>query len=235
MYIILDTQAIHHDFYLSYSATNRLLEEASARGWVVCVPEVVVQEMVADYREQMGSTLHAVDKHLRDLARLRAIAPATEPAGDLDAEVLAYETRLRALLEEQNVLVLPIPATTAATLFERNRDHRKPFKSDGRGLNDALLWESVLELRQKGDRPIALITGDNDFAEPRVEPVVLHSDLQDDLDQIGLKDFHEGFNAELHKSIGAFVQKYVNAEDDGRTSTEGLHQSEGGRGSEFAF
>lgn len=217
MYVILDTAAIHHDFHLSNSATRRLLTEASSHGIVVCLPEVVVREMIEHFREQMERTLQAAEKSGRDLARLRLQEPATQAAGDLQMEVAAYGTRLRAILAEHDVLVLPLPNANASALLPRNLTHRKPFKADGKGLNDVLIWESILELCSGSSRPIAVVTGNiKDFADP-LDDLVLHLDLQADLIDIGFPEF----NAELHKSISSVVEKHLGLPDNGDVPTLG--------------
>lgn len=211
MYVILDTQAIHKDFHLANPATVRLLKGAAAHGLVVCIPEVVLQEMQSDFREQVERTLLTSETSRRDLSRLRSQEASAETAGDVDAEVTAYDVRLRAILADNNVRVLPVPQVTAATIFSRHLAHRKPFKPDGKGLNDVLIWESILELCAGSTRPIAVVTGNvKDFADP-LDDLVLHLELQGDLNEIGFPQF----NAELHKSIIAFVEKHIPLVGDG--------------------
>lgn len=205
MYIVIDTQAIHQDFHLTNIDTQRLINEARTRGWIVCIPEVVLREMLSDFRKQTGNAIQNIDNSLRDLSRFRRTDPPEKSVATLDEEVKAYEARLRTLLESQKVQALPIPSTAALDLFERYQARRKPFKSDGKGLNDVLIWESVLALCRGSTRPVALITGNTkDFADP-LDELVLHTDLQDDLDSIGFGRF----NAELHKSVAAFAAKFL--------------------------
>lgn len=217
MFVILDTQAIHRDFHLANAATQRLLEEAPAHGMVVCLPEIVIQEMLDDFRDQLEGALQSFEKSRRDLSRLRQSDLPLEPPEDLGQEMSAYENRLRAILSEHSVQVLPIPKVDASALFPRQLAHRRPFKLDGKGLNDVLIWESIVELCVDSSRPIALITGNSkDFADP-LDDLVLHTDLQDDLKDIGFPQF----NAELHRSISALVEKrFAATHNEGAASGE---------------
>ncbi|MBI4212843.1 MAG: DUF4935 domain-containing protein [Chloroflexi bacterium] len=216
MYIVLDTQPIFQDFYLSHAATKSLLDGARSRGWVVCIPEVVIEEMVADYREAMDKAIRKNRRGL-DLAALRTDR-GTELGIELETEVDEYRRKLDDLLKEREVRVLNLPEVATRELFERNRGRRRPFKSDGRGtgLNDVLIWMSILELYENADAPIALITGDGDYAEARVQPAVLHPDLLADLrlPTAGVQqevNMEEGFNIELHQTIKGFIEAYLDA------------------------
>lgn len=80
---------------------------------------------------------------------------------------------------------------------------RKPFADDDRGYRDALIWESILQLAEESDTPIALITGTSrDFAGPDSG---LHADLVQDLLERGL---HEHC-VELYIDLGAFNRRNV--------------------------
>ena len=222
MYVILDTQAIHNDFHLRNTHTNELLTEAPTRDLVVCVPEVVVREMVADFRED---TVNKTVKRLQDVYQeanhLQLLVSPDIPAIDLAAEVRAYEKRFRALLKKRKVKVLLLPSITVEQLLERGISRRKPFKKDGQGMFDALIWESVVELwRQDPNQQYALITEDKDYADG--EGAQIHPDLLADLGAVGIearitmsaadRDLPRtlGSYPELHKSIQRFNEDWSN-------------------------
>jgi hypothetical protein len=216
MYVILDTQAIHWQFdLLKNEDTRELLEHAAERGLEVCVPEVVIMEMTADFRERAEERLRNV------LARLTRDDASTSPVIDVEKEVEEYQLGLNAQLEQLKVRVLPVPRSISVQeLLERGIRRRKPFKGNGRGLFDALIWGSVVELwRNAPIRYIAMITGDPDYADKKYEDpnnARLHPDLLDDLGIPSLEaqsivDYEtvpentgNAGRAELHKSIQAF-------------------------------
>jgi len=202
-YVVLDTSVFHEDFDLSNRETSRLLTDGPSQGFQICVPEVVIQEMVSHCRQQVVTTRKNVDDARRFLTRLLGREVVHVYTDDeLRRADRAYETRLRRLLRERGVRMLPLPTGTVSSrsILRRHQLKRKPFKQDGQGLPDVFLWESVLALCRREPRPVALITANpQDFAIDRREHRdELHAHLVDDLADLGIE------LAELHTSIGAF-------------------------------
>jgi len=52
-YVVLDTSAMYHDFNLSNREISLLRSEAATGAYLVCVPEIVIQEMTFHSREQL--------------------------------------------------------------------------------------------------------------------------------------------------------------------------------------
>lgn len=197
-YVVLDTNAIHDDFDLTHPETTRLLNAAPGLDLRVCVPEVVIVEMTAHY-------LRDLDKHTRQLNDARRFLsralgrpmPLDHTQPELDRAGRTYETRLRRRLRELGCQTLSLPRSHRAihSLLLRARGLQKPFKDNGSGVADAILWESILELCRREPRSVALISGNRkDFGE-RAE---LHPSLWENLSAVGVK------RAELHSTIRDF-------------------------------
>src|SRR3990172_5235475 len=220
MYVILDTNVIHQDFHLSMSATHELLDNASNRGLTVCVPEVVVREMVKHFREQPESILQRLQDVHRGMDRLQLQLGSTLPVIDVDGVVKEFEERFRERLNEHKVKVLPLPGVNVEQLLHLRISRRRPFKNDGRGMFDALIWESVVELwRQYPDEQYAVITEDKDYEDTEGERI--HPDLLADLGAEGIaapnrttseadSDLPRNIGPyfELHKSIQSFNEDW---------------------------
>lgn len=198
-HVVLDTSAIYQDFDLTNRETALLLREAARGSFQVCVPEIVIQEMTFHCQEQLSKTRRDLDEAHRFLTRVlpRQVDPLYKRA-ELGRVARAYETELRRRLIERGVRILRIPRGVVAVrdLLWRERLKRRPFKPDGQGLRDALIWESILELCRREPRPIVLISGNaRDFANTKRDG--LHEDLIQDLANAGV------FEANLHLSIAA--------------------------------
>jgi hypothetical protein len=145
--------------------------------------------------------------------------------------IIERETaRYREFLSQQILNVggrtLPYPEIPHQTIVKRELQRRKPFKENGSGYRDLLIWESLRQLTWSGHERIAFITANiRDF----IADARLHNDLAADVlnpDRLevfaSLKDFNEKhiiprlktddrFNKELQaiSSISANVSAWI--------------------------
>lgn len=102
---------------------------------------------------------------------------------DVDAECDRYERWLRDHLTRHSVDILEIPEARHETLLEWDLEVRKPFKEDGSGYRDALIWCTVLDACRL--REVFLVSNDRGFAQNRRSPQVLAEGLRRDLIEQG--------------------------------------------------
>ena len=116
----------------------------------------------------------------------------------------AYEKFLRGKITA-NGKIVPIPDVSHQKLVDRVIRKKKPFRGNGKGYQDALIWETILELTQKdGFESLALITGNTeDFADKNKEE--LHPDLISDLIEIKV----DPDTVKLFTSLEEFIQSEV--------------------------
>lgn len=180
----------HHDAYLEAADVQLLLGDALPAGHTVCVPEIVVLEMVKHFREDLEVAVHDVDRHLRragEVLRLSVGIPAE--LVDQDAAVSRYEQWLRQhLVQDRRCLIQLIPAAArdGLHLIQRDLAGRRPFSEGGRGMRDTVLWLSVLELLGSSISNVALISANTkDFCADSNSSGQLHDDLLADLESRG--------------------------------------------------
>lgn len=199
-YVMLDTCVVNDDFGLSLRETTRLVNEASARNCRVCVSEVVIQEMTAHCLARLSKTRRDLDDARRFLSQvLIREVDQLYASGELSHVARTYEAGLRRRLLSLGVQVIR-PSTASFELRDllwRHRQRRRPFKQDGQGLADALIWQSILALSRREPRPVVLITSNTrDFANAKSDE--LHPQLVEDLANVGVKQ------SKLYLSIAAF-------------------------------
>ena len=80
-------------------------------------------------------------------------------------------------------VVLPYPATTTRQLVLGSYSDRKPFKENGEGHKDFLIWKSIVEGIESSDEPHIFVTSNtSDFAQEKTkETFALHAELLSDL------------------------------------------------------
>jgi hypothetical protein len=199
-YVVLDTSVIHDDFAISQRDTVTLLGVAPDLDLQVCVPEVVVLEMVAHFHarlEQARRSHHDASRVLSQALSRELPPPFT--ISELNRASRSYESRLRRRLRDLDARILPLPQSRTAlrSLVQRGQQKRKPLKPDGQGLQDAMIWESVIETCRREPRPVALITANiRDFKHPARNE--LHRDLLDDLARVDVTQ------SEIYVSIAEF-------------------------------
>jgi hypothetical protein len=96
------------------------------------------------------------------------------------------------------------PSPSHEGIVGRLLDGRKPFKPDGKGYRDALLWQTVLDILKRSGK-VALITQNwRDFAESD-EGTTLHADLRADLKASGIAVDR----VQLFPDLASFVKAHI--------------------------
>lgn len=154
------------------------------RIWL-CVPEVVVLELVANVERKLREAEEAVERGRSSLQKLTRghLAPPGVGDGAVAEAVNRYNAWLRKLIAEHGE-VLPMPAVTHETLVSAVLSTRKPFSSGEKGYRDALIWHSTLELAAHG--PVTLVTANTKDFFGAAE-TALADDLVADVRSAGLE------------------------------------------------
>jgi hypothetical protein len=100
-------------------------------------------------------------------------------------QVINYEQFLNQTLLSSRAVLLPLPEISHGHMLERVLARRKPVKADGRGYQDALIWESLLAEYPTDSNPVHFVTDNwTDFAAA-AEGDELALELVEDLRSIG--------------------------------------------------
>ena len=182
------------------NAFRIFLGNARRIGGKVCVPEIVVDEVVNAFREAtlaLAENLGKVSRRYADL--LDVPLTASLASTDVEEAVGKYRQKLQHAIEQVGS-VLPYPEVTHEELVRRDLSRRKPFSETGKGYRDALIWHSILGLAEgRSDDQVIVVTGNTtDFGKgPDV-----HEHLQQDLaarsiplDRVRIYERLEEFNA----------------------------------------
>lgn len=181
VHVAFDTSALVEDWWLERAATRALLAQARRGKAMLWVPEVVVAELVNKRTERLRAQWHKHSGATRAVGEL--MAPDRRGAwraGDIDfaADRADYERQLRQRLQQADVRIAPWPEVTHEDLVTRDLARSRPFKQNGSGYRDALIWETVKEIVEEhpGDDVILISTNNADFAAPKSDD--LHADLK---------------------------------------------------------
>jgi len=205
MKIILDSNAIYNDPLLESAPLRTLEAYLSSTCVELCIPEVVIEEIVRHFKANYRDARANFDRATRFTTVIGLHVDELPPVDDA---VIEYRTRLKARLEAIPARVLAIPSTEARSLLFRDLEERKPFDGSGRGLRDTLIWESILEECQAHSDEIVLVSNDRAFGSKTNEdgdPLILHADLQDDLKSRGILFDRISMYSSLHSFTTSFL------------------------------
>ena len=194
MILVFDTNIIHEDFYLQGSRISRLCSAAEKLGYELMVPEVVVDEMLNQYRKRILQNIPGYASVLRMVARTQGIVDKFDKEVFVDERVREYETFLKKRLSDIKIDIIAYPKVDARTLVLKQLGAKKPFREmkDGIvGTCDAVIWESVKTVCRPSDAliedpQVELLTNNiKDFAGPDKN---LHPDLVLELKNAGFAE-----------------------------------------------
>ena len=191
MKIIIDTNIINKDYKLHGKYIVTLSGAAAKLGYDVCVPEVVVDEIVSHYKDEL---LEAHDTYNKGVSKLKKLLPEMPKSiiSELTVEdqLQKFREQYEGELQAKNIKILPYPNVDHKSIVAKELDKKKPFKDSQKGYRDSLIWETVKSevIPAKdlfGECQILLLTRNiKDFADASG----LHKDLKDELLELGYSD-----------------------------------------------
>jgi hypothetical protein len=157
MEVVIDTNAIVSDYWLRSKRWQLLLGRAENDLINLHVPEAVITEAVKHFRLDLEEAERSLALAKRQAGRVLPSHEITETI-DVDDVVDAYERHLRDALAGVGAS-FDYPAVETAELAQMAVSRQKPFKPDGSGYVDALVWMRVRELASLDE--VALISNNH--------------------------------------------------------------------------
>jgi len=157
----------------------------------VVVPSLVKQELVRKYRQAIHQHRTA-SQNAADKLRGLLVGPASIMKHalkfDEDGAVREYEAALDSRMAELQVVGPGHDDIPHSDVLARLFSERKPFKTNGAGYRDSLIWEVILrKVAPTAEATIFVTDNKKDFALPQTNPPSLHPDLLADLEGAGLQ------------------------------------------------
>lgn len=226
MKIVIDTNIVHQDYKLNGQRILKLYEASKKLGYELVVPEVVVDEIVNQYRRELESAHGTFLKGLSQLRKLTELKnkETFETTTFVDEQCDAFELAYHQRLKELGITILPYPRVTHKMMVAKDLKRIKPFKEDSKGYRDALIWETVKENLIPSKRlfdecqVIFLSENTKDFGDG----AKLHPDLEKELEDIGFT----WEVVELVSDVDAFFKNRIDTEFEELTTIQEKLQKE---------
>ena len=186
MRVVLDTNILFQSFRLNSPNFIEFFEGLDKTANSLFVSQVVVEEVVNNYSERLFELMNSINGETRKLNSMldREGIIAFEQL-DFSKEIAIYKDFLQEKILAAGT-ILPYPKVEHEKIVKRFLDRKKPFKQNGKGYRDTLIWENLLEMVKDGSGiDIAFISQNTqDFFEGET----LHPDLEADLEVESGKD-----------------------------------------------
>lgn len=108
-YIVLDTNVLHNDWNLTGTRLTLLTESAQKLNHQICIPMVVVDELVNQYQTEIQKKANAYNKALKSLYHMRT--PLAYSKLDVQKEKDTYKEWMKLELATKKAQILPYPGT----------------------------------------------------------------------------------------------------------------------------
>lgn len=202
MRVFLDSNILIRENFFRSSFSTLFLRATLFLGIGIVIPRIVMDEVEGNYPLRLIEKNKQFDKLRREINNL------TEK--DIDGLNLVHETkrhkrRMRKLEKTENVEILPYPKLSLRRIVKASYESRKPFKDNGEGYKDYVIWKSIVSYINSLDEDDELhfVTENvKDFCLKKDDAFVLHPDLHRQI---------EGNNDAIivHTSLRRFFEEVV--------------------------
>jgi predicted nucleic acid-binding protein len=206
MYLILCTNIFCADYRMQGTVFDQVLGSVRASRIRLAVPEVVIDEVVHKYTEEIEAAIKAGSEASTKVLRLAAIEVKDFPTlSDIDRMGSAYRAYLLDRLAAAGAVLLAYPAVSHQQAALRDATGKKPFVAGGhgKGYRDYLIWQTVLEAAQT-DEVLFVTNNPRDFCDGSGE--ALHPDLLSDLAASGLAATRVLVVRSLKDALGDYIE-----------------------------
>ena len=194
MILIFDTNLVHEDFHLFGPRISKLTSAAQKLGYDLMIPEVVVDEIINQYRKKLIQYLPGYANIMKMVTRTQGTENKFDKDAFISEKTKDYASFLGKRLKELDIEVIGYPQVDIKALVAKDLTVKKPFKEKEEGnigYRDALIWESIKSVCQPpkaliDDPQVEFLTENTkDFAGANN---ILHPDLVEDLKKTDLAE-----------------------------------------------
>ena len=183
MIIVLDTSIVIKEGYLRSSIASSLLKSLRFLGLRLVIPQVVVDETRGRHRLELSAKYENYCKVRKDINRL--VGRSLISDFSVQKEQKQFVQWLDSLLQDYRAEILPYPKLKPAQIVKASYKRKKPFKKNGEGFKDYLIWKCIASEVNRLGEDIAevyfLTQNVHDFCESKDKKSVLHQELSKDI------------------------------------------------------
>ncbi|WP_233963338.1 PIN domain-containing protein [Pectobacterium versatile] len=200
MNICIDTNIFFDNFYIKSTNLKLILNFINNAEHVLLLPDVVLMEIESHFTKGRKEAVKSLDKAIREYNKFVPIG--YEDSLDFFIECngidnhspdqYSFLKEIKKHIAENRVIILHSMEVSHEIILEKLINNKKPFKENGVGYKDVLIWLSFINyIKNKGcSGDVFCFLSENiyDFShikkEKKDEGVDFHPDLKSDLEKI---------------------------------------------------
>ena len=207
--LIMDTNIYFNNFYMKNEHFLALRDSLDQLNLVWGLPKIVFDEVIGKYKNKIAELNKNIKLINKEIKKLIADDKITQKQIDEEKAYNKYKTRLKKLFKNTvNMTLLPYPQKKHREIADRAIRKRKPFKENGDGYRDTLLWETILSvLASEKYANILFVTNDKEdfFVRRGKNKGKLHPELISDINDLNL----DIAKIEVFNSLYSLLTKYI--------------------------
>ncbi|MFT2790916.1 PIN domain-containing protein [Serratia sp. T13T92] len=208
MLILIDTNIFYNNWKMS-SAMFQVLSNfiKNTTGNQLVIPFVVFREVQKKYNEE----LEKLQKEILQLkGRVKKLSENEFHIDDFNDEIKKFSFQNELLKMFPRTHIISSSYIDNDLLLDKAIFSKRPFRDNEKGYRDALIWNGLtqyLHNNKMGDEIVFITNNSHDFMSPDKQKKEFHSDLIEDLTNLGL---HNVFS--LYNSLSEFITEHVDQE-----------------------
>jgi len=147
-YIIIDTNIFVQDFWTQSSEFKMLFSNISSFDFKIILPQVVYDEVLSQYGKKYREYSSKIESPMNSLNKLTQKDFNLSESYNFSDAIKRYEKHLLDIILKYNMILVDYPETSHKKIAKRSMARIKPFKSNGEGYCDTLIWENILMILQ---------------------------------------------------------------------------------------
>lgn len=208
--VVVDSTELSQTPDFQSGSWNSLITLCNQQQIHLAVPEIVLAEVGRQWAEKTDKFFTEIREDWSKRTWPLQSPQKLQLPDQSDINRHQYLSKAKSFLEEKHVQILPVPDIPISSLIERDLDQRKPFKPQGKGFRDAVIWQSVVDFAAKFDESVRVIfvSGNHtDFAEEEKLSESLRIDLPDNTNLVWMLNLRKVLEDPDMKALRQTISK----------------------------
>jgi hypothetical protein len=144
--IVVDTNALHDVYWFNQAKWQLIFSAVESLPYKLSIPIVVYHEIIAHYKTKLLDSIKACNRKANDcnyLTNENVIDPINI---DIEYYISKYKEEFEKISKHPKIIIDDYPEVDHKFLISKAVNKKKPFKQNGSGYRDALIWESIKRL-----------------------------------------------------------------------------------------
>jgi len=202
-YILIDTNIFVQDFWMEGNLFSILLNNHNVVAEQIAIPKIVHDEVLSQHDKKIADSVIKTEGSIRKISSYIGKIIDLQQQIETISQENPYPAFFDNFISKYNIKELEYPEVAHQVIAHKAMKRKKPFKENGEGYCDALIWNNILDLLQdKECEELFFITNNSkDFFHSGR----LSNELQDELETLGID------KAKLHtySELKSFVDEHI--------------------------